>query len=74
MLGVRLQGVQMHMEEMYAMAPRQDREACLLEGGPLEDGLHRAKDLVLGDCHVICHAAEYCGLHKVALLPCTTPS
>ena len=38
--------------------------------GPLEDGLHRAKDLILGDAHVISHVTEDCRLQVVPFVPC----
>ena len=40
----------------------------LVNSLPLEDGLHRAEDLVCGDDVVILNVAEDCGLDVVALV------
>ena len=38
---------------------------------PLQDGLHRAKDLVPGNGHAVIHVTEHSGRNVVSLVACT---
>lgn len=40
----------------------------ILNRGPLQDGLDRAKDLVLGNGHAVLHIAEHSGGNVVPLV------
>lgn len=57
---------QRNMNNAYA-AQVQETETDLLDSVPLKDALHRAKDLVPGNDHVVCHIAEDSGLQVVSV-------
>jgi len=43
----------------------------ILDVLPLQDGLHRAEDFVLGNGHAVIDIAEHCGSDVVPLVPCS---